>query len=100
MRIEIPLKDGKLPVRDILNSMCQAAGINPGERFDKIKLSINVSSTLGKLQLRILNKATGGAMNMDVQDDRVVLEIDRNVVAKQTDDLVVRLDGRQDRRLR
>lgn len=85
VRIEIPLKDGKLSVRDILNSMCDAAGIDPGERFDKIKLSINVSSTLGKLQLRILNKATGGTMNMDVQDDRVVLEIDRNAVAKQTD---------------
>lgn len=85
VRIEIPLKDGKLPVRELLNSMCQAVGIDPGERFDNIKLSINVSSTLGKLQLRILNKATGGALNIEVQNDQVVFELDRDVAAKQID---------------
>ncbi len=69
-RIEIPLKDGKLPLRDLLNSMCQSAGIDPGERFDKIKLTINVSSTLGKLQLKVLNKATNGALNLDVHSER------------------------------
>lgn len=86
-RIEIPLVDGKLPVRNLLNSMCNAAGIDPAKRFDNIKLSINVSSTLGKLQLKVLNKATAGALNMDVQSERVILELDRDVAAKQTDQI-------------
>ncbi len=84
-RIEIPLVDGKLPVRNLLNSMCEAAGIDPGERFDNIKLTINVASTLGKLQLKVLKKVTNGALNLDVQSERVILELDRDIAAKQTD---------------
>lgn len=86
-RIEIALEDGNLPVRNLLNSLCAVAGIDPGERFDKIKLSINVSSTLGKLQFKVLNKATNGTLDMKVQNDKVVLELDRNAAAKQIDQI-------------
>ncbi len=88
-QIEVPLTDGKLEFRDLLISLCEAVGIEGGERFSDLDWTLDVKSTFGKMQLGALERITGGAISATVQDDRVLLRLDRKVVAA-TGDQVIR----------
>lgn len=88
-QIEVPLADGKLELRDLLITLCEAVGIDGRDRFNDLNWTLDVKSTLGKLQLGALERITGGAIIVTVQDDRVLVRLDRKVVAA-TGDQVIR----------
>ena len=88
-QIELPLADGKLEVRDLLISLCEAVGIDSADRFSEVNWTLNVKSTLGKVQLGALERVTNGAISATVQNDRVLVRLDRKVVAA-TGDQVIR----------
>ncbi|MCH7849959.1 MAG: alpha/beta hydrolase [Planctomycetes bacterium] len=88
-QIEVPLADGELAFRDLLISLCEAVGIEGRQRFSELDWTLDVKSTLGRLQLGALKRITGGAISAMVQGDRVVVRLDRKVVAA-TGDQVIR----------
>ncbi len=87
-QIDVPLAEGKLEFRDLLISLCDAVGIEGRERFSDLHWTLNVQSKLGKLQLSALERITGGAISATVHDDRVVLRLDRKIVAATGDQLI------------
>ncbi len=87
-QIAVPLADGKLEFRDLLISLCEAVGIEGRERFGDLDWTLNVQSTLGKLQLGALERITNGAISATVHDDRVLVRLDRKVVAASSDQVI------------
>jgi pimeloyl-ACP methyl ester carboxylesterase len=88
VEIRIPLDDGEVRVRDVLEAICREAGIDPGGRFSGVTWTIDVGSPLGRLQVRLFERLAPGAITTDVQPDAVVVRVNRKALAAQSDKLL------------
>lgn len=78
--IELPLDHGRLNVRDVLTELCDELGLQPPEAIAKLDWSLDVQSLLGRMQLRVFDRLTDGAVESSVRGDRVVMEVDREAL--------------------
>ena len=75
--IRLPLDNGRLEVRDVFETILRQAGIDPGERLSGIDWTIDLGSTLGRLQLRVFDRIADGAISTAIGSDEVVVTVDR-----------------------
>ncbi len=78
LRFAIPLTDGQLNVRDLLTNLCDTVGLSPPAALQELDWSIDVQSTFGRLQLQAIRTATGGSIEIDVDERELVVTIDRS----------------------
>lgn len=90
--IEVPLDHGRIRIRDLLEQVCLAAGVDPGERFATVDWSIDVGSFLGRLELTVVERLVPGAIRTRVLDDRLVIEVDRARLAASAGELIGRFE--------
>ncbi|MHC4103038.1 MAG: esterase/lipase family protein [Planctomycetota bacterium] len=88
VEIRVPLDDGQVRVRDVLEAICREAGIDPGGRFSAVTWTIDVGSPLGRLQVRLFERLAPGAITTDVQPDAVIVRVDRKALAARSDKLL------------
>jgi pimeloyl-ACP methyl ester carboxylesterase len=88
LSIRIPLEDGRIQVRDVLESVCRAAGVEPADRFDNLSGSISVKSTVGRLQVKIFDRLVPDAIRTEIEPDAVVIHVDREAMAAQADEMI------------
>ncbi|MHC4769255.1 MAG: esterase/lipase family protein [Planctomycetota bacterium] len=88
VEIRIPLDDGQVRVRDVLEAICREAGIDPVGRFSAVTWTIDVGSPLGRLQVRLFERLAPGAITTDVQADAIIVRVDRKALAAQSDQLL------------
>jgi hypothetical protein len=70
--IQVPLEDGRLQVRRVLEGMLRAACVEPGERLQGLDWTIDVASFIGRLQVGVLDRLVPGAVKTDVRSDAVI----------------------------
>jgi pimeloyl-ACP methyl ester carboxylesterase len=92
VEIRVPIDDGRVRVRDVLEAICREAGLDPGERFSALDWTIDVGSTLGRVQLRVFERLAPGAITTDVQDDWIVVRVNRRALAAQSDKLLAAIE--------
>jgi len=85
VEIRIPLDEGQVRVRDVLEAICREAGVDPGARFAAVDWTIDVGSTAGRLQLRVFERLAPGAITTDVQAGALVVQVDRKALAARSD---------------
>ncbi len=90
--LELPLQDGRVEVRDVLDQLCREAGVDPGDRLQGIEWTIDVESLLGRLRLDVLEELLPGAVDAEAGDDRLVVEIDTALLRTQLEGLLQRID--------
>ena len=88
VEIRIPLDDGQVRVRDVLEAICREAGLDPGARFSAVNWTIDVGSPLGRLQVCLFERLAPGAITTDVQADAIVVRVDRKALAARSDKLL------------
>ena len=88
VEIRIPLDDGQVRVRDVLEAICREAGLDPGARFSAVNWTIDVGSPLGRLQVRLFERLAPGAITTDVQANAIVVRVDRKALAARSDKLL------------
>jgi pimeloyl-ACP methyl ester carboxylesterase len=92
VEIRIPLDEGQVRVRDVLEAICREAGVDPGARFSAVDWTIDVGSTVGRLQLGVLQRLAPGAITTDVQDNSIIVHVDREALAARSDKLLVGIE--------
>ena len=90
--LRIPLQDGRFEVRDMLESMSRAAGIDVGDRFEALTWSIDVGTTLGWLQLKVFDRIAPNAVTTEIEPDAVVVRVDREAFALQVEEIIDRVE--------
>jgi pimeloyl-ACP methyl ester carboxylesterase len=80
LQFDLPLDNGRLQLRDVLLKICDELGIQPTQSIQKADWSIDVTTTVGKLQLNVLDKLADGAFTTSVNGDRVTVVIDKAVI--------------------
>jgi pimeloyl-ACP methyl ester carboxylesterase len=80
VQFELPLDHGRLHVRDVLLRVCDELGVEAAQSIHNIDWSIDVTSTLGRLQLNVLDRLADGAFTTSVDDQRVTVTVDRAVL--------------------
>ena len=88
LSIRIPLEDGRIQVRDVLESVCRAAGVEPADRFDDLPGSISVKTAVGRLQVKIFDRLAPDAIRTEIEPDAVVIHVDREAMAAQADEMM------------
>ncbi len=88
----IPLEDGRFEVRDMLESMSRAAGMSVGDRFGALSWSIDVGTTLGRLQLKVFDRIAPNAVTTEIEPDAVVVRVDREAFALQVEEIIERVE--------
>ncbi len=88
----IPLDDGRFEVRDMLESMSRAVGMDVGDRFEALSWSIDVGTTLGRLQLRVFDRIAPDAVTTEIEPDAVVVRVDREAFALQVEEIIDRIE--------
>ncbi len=78
VRIEIPLAEGRLIFSDLLGRLCDAVSLPRPPGLKELDFSIDARSTLDRLKIEAIGKATAGAVQIDVREDRLVLLIARD----------------------
>jgi len=85
LTFRIPTDGGRVQVRDVLESMYRAAGVEPGDRFENLGWSIDVSTTLGRLQLKVFDRIAPDAITTRIEPEGVIVRIDREALASQVE---------------
>ncbi|MCH7797632.1 MAG: alpha/beta fold hydrolase [Planctomycetes bacterium] len=85
LTFRIPTEDGRLQLREVLESMYRAAGVAPGDRFEDLGWSIDVSTTLGRLQMKVFDRIAPDAITTRFEPDGVIVRIDREALASQVE---------------
>ncbi len=88
----IPLEDGRFEVRDMLEAMSRAAGMDVGDRFEAVTWSIDVGTTLGRLQLKVFDRIAPNAVTTEIEPDAVVVHVDREAFALQVEEMIDRVE--------
>ena len=88
----IPLEEGRFEVRDMLESMSRAAGMDVGDRFEALSWSIDVGTTLGRLQLKVFDRIAPNAVTTEIEPDAVVVRVDREAFALQVEEIIDRVE--------
>lgn len=76
-RLVVPLAEGRLPVRDLIERACREAGVAPGAWLEGVTWSIDVRSTVGRLQLGAVKHVTDGAIDVQVDDESLTVLVQR-----------------------
>jgi len=74
---ELPLENGRLNLRDVLVKICDELGIQPGQTVQDFDWSIDVQSAVGRVQVQLFDRLTGGVLSLRVKGDRIVATLDR-----------------------
>jgi len=90
--VRIPLEDGRFEVRDMLESMSRAAGVDVGDRFEALTWSIDVGTTLGRLQLKVFDRIAPNAVTTEIEPDAVIVRLDREAFAVQVEAMIARVE--------
>jgi len=90
--LRIPLQDGRFEVRDMLESMSRVVGMDVGDRFEALTWSIDVGTTLGRLQLKVFDRIAPGTVTTEIVPDAVVVRIDREALSVQVDEIIDRVE--------
>ncbi len=90
--LDLPLHDGRIEVREVLEQLCREAGVDPGDRLQGIGWTLDVESVLGRLRLDILEELLPGAVDIAIREDRVVVEISTAELRDQVEGLLERID--------
>ncbi len=88
----VPLENGRLPVRGLLESACEAVGIDHDNRFAGMTWSINVRSASGAVQLHAIERLSGGAISVKVREDNAAIKVDRHELVRQGEKLFSALE--------
>jgi pimeloyl-ACP methyl ester carboxylesterase len=78
--LELPLDHGVLHVRDLLQRMCDEIGLSAPDSIKRMTWTIDVKSTLGRMQLNVLDRLADGAFTTSVRGDRVVIAVDKDLL--------------------
>ena len=90
-RVELPLENGRLDMNVLLARILEQAGLDAAPLADLPPWTIDVTNRLGTLQLYALRNATGGAVEMEVDDHRMTIIFDRIVMRRQEKQMRTRL---------
>jgi pimeloyl-ACP methyl ester carboxylesterase len=88
VEIRIPLIEGRVAVRDVLEAICREAGVDPGPHFSGVDWTIDVESTVGRLQLRVFERLVPGAITTETEVGALVVRVDRKALAASADRLL------------
>src|SRR5690606_22143593 len=77
LEFSVPLENGRLHLRDVLEQACERLGMEAGDALQHLEWSIDVTTTLGRLQLHALSRCTDGVLEATVRDDAAVVRVDR-----------------------
>lgn len=80
LEFSVPLENGRLHLRDVFEQACERLGMEAGDALQHLEWSIDVTSTLGRLQLHALNRCTDGVLEATVRDDAAVVRVDRKAL--------------------
>lgn len=86
VEMALPLDHGKLHVRDLLQQLCKEIGLTPPESVNQMTWTIDVQSTLGRVQLNVLDRLADGAFSTSVQGDRVIISVDKAALRQRLSD--------------
>jgi pimeloyl-ACP methyl ester carboxylesterase len=78
--IEIPMVSGRVDASELLEPICKELGIDTVAALDKLDWTIDTSSLLGRLQLGLIERATGGIVAADVDPDRLSISFDSDAL--------------------
>lgn len=81
VRIEIPLREGRLEIRDLIERTFRAADLTPPPWLDELDWSIDAASTTSWLKIEALRQASGGAFDVELHQDRLAVSIDQERLA-------------------
>lgn len=90
--LHIPLDDGRLEVRAIVEAVLREAGVEAGPRLEGLDWSIDVGSTLGRLELDVFDRIAEGAVSTEVGPDEVEVTIDRRILAQKSGAVIERIE--------
>ena len=82
-RLEIPLDDGRIAVRELSRNLSKELGFELPDGLGDIDWTINVNSLLGLAQLRAIERISNGALAIEVESDRLTVSIDRAALQRQ-----------------
>jgi pimeloyl-ACP methyl ester carboxylesterase len=77
----LPLDHGRLNLRDVLHRLCETLGVKTGESIAKLDWTVDVQSALGRLQLSLFDRLASGVVSTQVQDEKVVVKVNRQRLA-------------------
>ena len=82
LELKLPLENGRLNVRDVLEKIGEGLGIKDwgGDALSNLNWSIDVESMLGRTQLHVFDRLTGGVISTDVQGQQVVVRLNRDAL--------------------
>jgi len=80
LEFSVPLENGRLHLRDVLEQACERLGMEAGDALQHLEWSIDVTTTLGRLQLHALSRCTDGVLEATVRDDAAVVRVDRKAL--------------------
>ena len=76
VRVEVALTDGTVDAAELLAALCEAAGLGAPKGLEGRRWPLRVDSRLDRLQLLALEVATAGALDIEIDEERLVLAID------------------------
>ena len=91
LSFRIPADGGRVNVREVLESMYRAAGVEPGDRFEDLDWSIDLGTTLGRLQMKVFDRIAPDAITTTIEPDGVTVRIDRAALASHLKDVFERM---------
>ncbi len=92
LTFRIPADEGRVQVREVLESMYRAAGVEPGDRFEDLDWSIDLSTKLGRLQMTVFDRIAPDAITTSIEPDGVIVRIDREALASQVEAVFDRME--------
>ncbi len=91
LSFRIPADGGRVQVREVLESMYRAAGVEPGDRFEDLDWSIDLGTTLGRLQMKVFDRIAPDAITTTIEPDGVTVRIDRIALASHVEAVFERM---------
>ena len=75
IRFETPIAAGRVSVGDLLINLCDAVGLPPPDLLGDLDWSIDARTAFGWLQLEAIRRTTGGAIDVDIDEESLVVTI-------------------------
>lgn len=85
LSFRIPADGGRVQLRAVLESLYRSVGVEPGDRFEDLGWSIDLSTALGRLQMKVFDRLAPGAITTTIEADGVIVRIDRKALASQVE---------------
>ncbi len=83
---DIPLEHGRFELKELLKGLYRALDQEPPASTEDVEWNIDVESAVGESQIAMMSRLSGGAVNAEVQEERLVVRFDYAAVRKKVAD--------------